>query len=317
VGSPGLWIGFIVFVLLMLALDLGVFHRKAHAVGFREALSWTGVWVVLALLFNAAIWWRFGPEPAVQFLAAWLVEKSLSIDNVFVFLAIFSMLAIPAVHQHRVLFWGIISALALRAAMIFAGAAALARFEWLVYVFGAFLVLTGVKLFVQRDREPKPPGASAGLVGRFVPMSPKLDGARFFTVENGKRVGTPLLSALILIELADVVFAVDSIPVVLGITADPFIVFTSNVFAMLGLRSMFFAVAGAAQRFAYLKIGLSAVLVFVGVKMALVDVVEIGPLVSLAVIVVLLAASMLASLFVRRGGRGAGIAAVTHRSSRA
>jgi tellurite resistance protein TerC len=297
IGTPLLWAGFLAFVLVMLAVDLGMFHRKAHAVGMREALAWSGVWVGLSLLFNAAVWWRFGSTAALEFLTAYLVEKSLSVDNVFVFLAVFSALAIPAVHQHRVLFWGILSALALRAAMIFAGTAALARFEWLVYVFGLFLVITGVKLFLHRGRVRDPLGGPAArLVRRIIPATATLDGARFFTLENGRRLATPLFTALVIIELADVVFAVDSIPVVLGITRDPFIVFTSNVFAMLGLRSLFFLLAGAVDRFAYLEVGLSAVLVFVGVKMVAVHVVEIPALASLAVIVAILGVSMLASV---------------------
>ncbi len=304
IGTPLLWGGFLAFVIAMLALDLGVFHRKSHAVGVREALAWSGVWVGLSLLFNAALWWRFGSTAALEFLTAYLVEKSLSVDNVFVFLAVFSALAIPAVHQHRVLFWGILSALVLRAAMIFAGTAALDRFEWLVYVFGLFLVVTGVKLFLHRGRPRDPLGGPVTrLVRRVIPATGRLDGRHFFTLENGRRLATPLFTALVLIELADVVFAVDSIPVVLGITRDPFIVFTSNVFAMLGLRSLFFLLAGAVERFAYLDVGLSAVLVFVGVKMAAVHVVDVPALASLAVIVAILGLSMLASLRRPRAGR--------------
>jgi tellurite resistance protein TerC len=291
-GTPWMWGGFIAFVCAMLALDLGLFHRKSHAVGFREALGWSAVWVALALLFNAVLWWRFGSAAGLQFLTAWAVEKSLSIDNVFVFLALFSALSIPALYQHRVLFWGILSALALRAAMIFAGTAALARFEWLVYVFGLFLIFTGIKLFLHRGRAQRPPGM--GFIQRLIPATTRLDGGRFFTVENGKRLATPLF-ALVLIELADVVFAVDSIPVVLGITRDPFIIFTSNIFAMLGLRSLYFLLAGAAERFVYLQTGLAAVLVFVGAKMGLESVLEVPALASLAVIAAILGISIAAS----------------------
>jgi len=297
IGTPFMWAGFLAFVFAMLALDLGVFHRKSHAVGFREALAWSGVWVGLSLLLNAALWWRFGSAAAVQFLTAYVVEKSLSVDNVFVFLAVFTALAIPAVHQHRVLFWGILSALVLRAMMIFAGTAALERFEWLMYVFGAFLVVTGVKLFAHRNRQADPLGGPAArFVRRLLPATANFDGNRFLTMENGRRLATPLLTALIFVEFADVVFAVDSIPVVLGITRDPFIVFTSNVFAMLGLRSLFFLLAGAVERFALLNVGLAAVLVFVGVKMTLVHLVDISPVASLAVIVAILGGSMVASL---------------------
>jgi tellurite resistance protein TerC len=212
VGSTGLWVGFLVFVVAMLALDLGVFHRKSHAVGFKEALVWSCVWVALAL-FNAFVAWRFGPVRGLEFLTGYLIEKSLSIDNIFVFVVIFTALGIPALYQHRVLFWGILSALVLRAGMIFAGAAMLARFHWLIYVFGAFLVLTGIKLFVQRGKDAHPEeGWSLRLARRLIPSSARLDGDRFFTRENGKRLATPLFLALVLVEITDVIFAVDSIP---------------------------------------------------------------------------------------------------------
>jgi tellurite resistance protein TerC len=296
-GTPWMWGGFIAFVCAMLALDLGLFHRKSHAVGFREALGWSAVWVALALLFSAGLWWRFGAGAGLEFLTAWAVEKSLSIDNVFVFLALFSALAIPAVHQHRVLFWGILSALGLRAAMIFAGTAALDRFEWLVYVLGAFLIFTGIKLFLRRGEKHSPPGA--GFIRRLIPATTRLDGGRFFTVENGKRLATPLFTALVLIELADVVFAVESIPVVLGITRDPFIVFTSNVFAMLGMRSLYFLLASAAERFVYLQAGVAAVLIFVGAKMGLANVLEVPTAASLLVIAAILGLSIAVSPFRR------------------
>jgi tellurite resistance protein TerC len=299
VGSPALWAGFIVFVLAMLALDLGVFHRKTHAVGFKEAAIWSGVWVSLALVFNAGVWWKFGAQPATEFLTGYLIEKSLSVDNIFVFVVIFGALGIPALFQHRVLFWGILSALILRAAMIFAGTALLARFHWLIYVFGAFLVLTGLKLFYAwKKGQEEHPEESAFMrwVKRVVPTSNTLDGNHFFTVQNGKRLATPLFLALILIEFTDVIFALDSIPAIFAVTRDPFIVFTSNIFAILGLRSLFFLLAGMVEKFSYLKVGLSGVLVFVGLKMALVDVVKVQPFVSLGVIAAMLAASVVASL---------------------
>ena len=307
VGSPALWAGFILFVLAMLALDLGVFNRKAHVVKFKEALGWSAVWVSLALLFNAGIWWKFGSEPAVQFLTGYLIEKSLSVDNIFVFVIIFSAMSIPAMYQHRVLFWGILSALVLRAAMIFAGVAMLERFHWLIYVFGAFLIITGVKLFLQRNKEEHPEdGWAMRTARRVIPSTNKLDGAHFLTVENGKRLATPLLMALLLVEVTDVIFALDSIPAIFAVTRDPFIVFTSNIFAILGLRSLFFLLAGAVEKFSYLKIGLSAVLVFVGAKMTLVDFVKIPPAVSLVVILVLLGASIIASLLKARSLEKAG-----------
>ncbi len=296
-GSPALWAGFIVFVLLMLALDLGVFHRKTHEVKFKEALTWSGVWISLALLFNLGIWWKFGSTPAMQFLTGYLIEKSLSIDNIFVFVVIFSALKIPALYQHRVLFWGILSALVLRAAMIFAGVAMLERFHWLIYVFGAFLIFTGVKLFLQRNKEEHPEdGAVMKLARRVIPSTTRFDGDRFFTVENGRKLATPLLMSLVLVELTDVLFALDSIPAIFAVTTDPFLVFTSNIFAILGLRSLFFVLAGMVEKFSYLKVGLSAVLVFVGAKMTLVDVVKIPPALSLGVITLLLGGSIVASL---------------------
>jgi tellurite resistance protein TerC len=290
----------------MLALDLGVFHRQAHVVGFREALGWSVTWIGLALLFDAFVAWRFGAQLGVEFLTGYLIEKSLSVDNIFVFLVIFSGLGIPLQSQHRVLFWGILSALVLRAVMIFAGAAMLARFHWLIYVFGAFLIFTGIKLFVNRGKEEHPErSALMRLARRWIPSTPALHGERFFVRENGRWLATPLFMALIIVEIADVIFAVDSIPAIFAVTSDPFIVFTSNIFAILGLRSLFFLVAGLVDKFVYLKVGLAAVLVFVGAKMALIDFVEIPALVSLAAVLALLGGAMLASWWVARRRRAA------------
>jgi tellurite resistance protein TerC len=301
IGSPGLWVGFLAFVLVMLAVDLGIFHRKAHAVGFREAAAWTAVWIGLALVFNAGVFWQFGSRSGLEFLTGYLIEKSLSIDNIFVFVVIFGSLGIPAIYQHRVLFWGILSALVLRAGMILAGTAMLARFHWLIYVFGAFLVLTGVKLYVTRSHAQDPAGSwPMRLARRLIPSTPRLDGERFFTVENGRRVATPLFMALVLVEITDVIFAVDSIPAIFAVTSDPFIVFTSNIFAILGLRSLFFLLAGLVDKFRYLKVGLAGVLVFVGAKMLLVDHFKVPPFASLAVIAAILGASVLASLAANR-----------------
>jgi tellurite resistance protein TerC len=302
VGSPTLWIAFIGFVVAMLALDLGVLHRKAHTVGLREALVTSLVWIALALLFNAWIWHTFGRERGIEFLTGYLIEKSLSIDNIFVFVVIFSALGIPSAYQHRVLYWGILSALLLRAPMIVAGSALLARFHWLVYVFGAFLVVTGVKLYLHRNETPHPErGSFMRLARRLIPSTARLDGPRFLTLEGGHRVATPLLMALLLVEVTDVVFALDSIPAIFAVTRDPFIVFTSNIFAILGLRSLFFLLAGLVERFRYLKVGLAAVLVFAGAKMTAVEVVEIPPALSVTVIATVLGISMLASLWVGRG----------------
>ncbi|HEY3445106.1 MAG TPA: TerC family protein [Myxococcales bacterium] len=296
IGSPLLWFGFLAFVAAMLALDLGVFHRKAHAVRFKEALGWSLAWISLALVFNAGLWWQYGSQVGVEFLTGYLIEKSLSLDNIFLFVVIFGALGIPAVYQHRVLFWGILGALAMRAGMIFAGAALLERFHLLIYAFGALLVATGVKMYLERNKVEKP-GDSRLLhwVRRLVPTTAKLHGEHFFTVENGKRLATPLFLTLVLIEAADVVFAMDSIPAIFAVTRDPFLVFTSNIFAILGLRSLFFLVADLVERFAYLKVGLAAVLVFVGTKMLVADFFKIPALVSLAVIVSILGVAALAS----------------------
>ncbi|MCC7382704.1 MAG: TerC family protein [Deltaproteobacteria bacterium] len=306
VGSPALWIGFIAFVIAMLAIDLGIFHRKSHVVGVREALIWSGVWISLALVFNAGVWWMFGAERGVEFLTGYLIEKSLSVDNIFVFVIIFSALGIPPLYQHRVLYWGIMSALILRAAMIFAGAALLAQFHWLIYVFGAFLIITAIKLFIQRDKEEHPEeGWAMRTARRLIPSTSQHDGDRFFTRQNGRRLATPLFMALVLVEVTDVIFAVDSIPAIFAITSDPFIVFTSNIFAILGLRSLFFLLAGVVDKFRYLKVGLAGVLAFVGVKMTMVDILKVPPLFSLAVIALILGAAIGASLY------------ASHRDSRA
>lgn len=299
IGTPELWVGFMVFVAVMLALDLGVFHRRDHVVGVREALLWSAVWIGLALVFNVGVGVYFGPDRGLEFLAGYLIEKSLSVDNIFVFVVIFAALGIPAAYQHRVLFWGILTAVLLRAVMIFAGTALLARFHWLMYIFGGFLVLTGVKLFVQRNAKEHPEdGWAMRMARRIIPSTDRLDGAHFLIVENGRRVATPLFMSLLLIEFTDVIFAIDSIPAILAVTTDPFIVFTSNIFAILGLRSLFFLLAGVVDRFRYLKVGLAGVLVFVGAKMLVVDVYKVPIAVSLAVIATILAVSIIASLIV-------------------
>ncbi len=306
-----MWLAFLGFVGVMLALDLGVFHRKAHAVGYREAAIWSGVWVILALAFGAGVWALAGPDAGVKFLAGWLVEKSLSVDNIFLFVVLFSALRIPDTHQHRVLFWGILSALVLRAAMIFAGTALLERFHWLIYVFGAFLVVTGVKLYRQwrSGAVPHPEkGWAMRLTRRVLRTTSDLHGNHFWVRTPAGWAATPLLVALILVEGTDVVFALDSIPAIFAITSDPFLVFTSNIFAVLGLRSLYFLLAGMMDRFPYLKPGLAAVLVFVGVKLAAVDVFKVPPLVSLAVIAAVLAGAIGASLLQTRARRPAAAA---------
>lgn len=297
IGNPGLWIGFVALVLVLLALDLGLLNRRDHVVGFREALRSTAVWVGLALAFSVFVWIRFGQQHAIEFLTGYLIEKSLSIDNVFVFVVVFGSLKVPAIYQHRVLYWGILTALILRAAMIFAGTAVLQRFHSVMYLFGAFLIVTGVKLYLQRNREEDPEhGWLMRKVRQLIPSTPHLHGHRFIVKQNGRYLATPLLMALVLVELSDVVFAVDSIPAIFGVTLDPFIVFTSNIFAILGLRSLFFVLARMVDKFRYLKVGLSVVLVFVGLKMCVVDFFPIPALVSLLVILGVLGAAILASL---------------------
>ncbi len=303
VGSPALWIGFTAFVLVMLALDLFVFHRSAHAVGMREALKWSIVWVTLALLFCVGIYFYFGdrgPVLALEFLTGYVVEKALSVDNLFVFLVIFAYFRVPAALQHRVLFWGILGALIMRAIFIVLGAVLIKEFSWILFVFGGFLLLTGLKmLFSGSDDQVHPErNPVVRLFQRFVPMVGQYHGSRFFVTENARRYATPLLLVLVTVEATDVVFAVDSIPAVFGITTDPFIVYTSNIFAILGLRALFFMLAGMMGKFHYLKIGLSLVLIFVGAKMLLdrADIFHMPILLSLGVIAGLLALSVTASL---------------------
>ena len=295
------WGAFGAIVIVVLSLDLGVFHRKQHVIRPREALAWTGVWVALSLAFGAYVWMRHGSESGLEYLTGYVIEESLSVDNMFVFVVIFGALGIPPLYQHRVLFWGILSALVLRGAMIAGGTALLHRFHWIIYVFGGFLVLTGLKLLLDRETTPHPERSLAfRLMTRVVPGTPRFDGHRFFTVENGRRLATPLFFALVTIEFTDVVFAVDSIPAIFAVTLDPFIVFTSNIFAILGLRSLYFLLAGFIDKFTYLKPSLAAVLVFVGTKMAAVDVVKIHPAVSLAVVLGILAVGVGASALKNR-----------------
>jgi TerC family integral membrane protein len=296
-----LWAGFNLFILALLALDLGVFHRKAHAVSLREATLWSAVWITLALLFNAGIWMFRGPEAGVQFLTGYLIEKSLSVDNIFVIALLFGYFAVPAIHQHRVLFWGILGALVMRAAFILAGAALLEAFHWIIYAFGAFLILTGLRMALVRDTEIHPErNPVLHLVRRLIPVTSDYRGGRFFVRENGRRWATPLFLVLVLVESTDVVFAVDSIPAIFAVTADPFLVYTSNIFAILGLRSLYFLLAGVMQKFVYLKLGLSAILVFVGTKMTITDLYKIPSLVSLLVVAALLGVAIAASFWKAR-----------------
>lgn len=296
--SLWLWVGFNGFILAMLALDLGVFHRKPHVVSLKESLTWTGVWVVLALGFNAGVWHYAGPGKALEFFTGYLIEKSLSVDNAFLFALLFSYFAVPSKYQHKVLFWGILGALLMRAIMIALGTALITRFAWIIYVFGAFLILTGIKMIVKRDEAIHPErNPVVKWVKKRMPVTPEYRGDRFFVRENGVRMATPLFVALLLVEVTDLIFAVDSIPAIFAVTKDPFIVYTSNVFAILGLRSLYFALADVMNKFHYLKTGLGVVLSFVGVKMILAHTAwKIDTLVSLGVIVLILATSVVWSL---------------------
>jgi tellurite resistance protein TerC len=305
VGSPIHWIAFLVFVLAMLALDLGVFHRHPHAVKVKEALTWSVVWISLAGVFGVLVYFLFGQERALEFAAGYVIEKALSVDNLFVFVVLFTAFQVPLASQHRVLFWGVLGALVMRAGFIAAGSVLLARFHWLMYLFGGFLVFTAFKLW--REKPGGAPGESPldgkvyKFLARVIPTSATLDGQRFFTRQNGRLLATPLFLVLVLVEVTDLIFAVDSIPAVFAVTNDPFIVFTSNVFAILGLRSLYFVLADFVQRFHYLKPALALVLGFVGVKMLLMGWVKVPIWLSLGFICCTLAGAVLLS--VRRDKR--------------
>jgi len=315
VAPPVVWLGFAVLVVAVLAVDLGIFNRKAHVVKPREALIWTGVWVALALAFNVFVWLRFGADAAKEFITGYAIEKALSVDNLFVMYAVFSAFAIPPIYQHRVLFWGILGAVVMRTIMVFAGVALLASFHWLVFVFGGFLVVTGLRMLIRKDERPHPEDSRVlRAIKKVIPVSDDLHGGKLLVRADGAITATPLFLALISIEASDAVFAVDSIFAIFAVTRDPFIVLTSNVFAILGLRSLYFVLSGAAERFRYVQPGLALVLVFVGVKMAIADWVKIPVLVSLAVIVLLVGGSIAASLFssARRRGRSGPRSARAH-----
>ena len=293
-----LWGGFTLFVLAMMALDLGVFHRKSHVVGFKEALIWTAVWVTLAMIFNAGVWYFAGSKKALEFLTGYLIEYSLSVDNVFIFALIFSYFAVPRQWQHKVLFWGILGALIMRAIMIFAGVALISRFEWILYVFGVFLVFTGIKMIFSKEEEVHPEhNPIVRLFRRLVPVTKEHHDDKLVVRVNGKLMATPLMVVLVCVEVTDVIFAVDSIPAIFAVTLDPFIIYTSNVFAILGLRSLYFVLGGMMSMFHYLKLGLGAVLTFIGIKMLLGHTAwKIDTLVALGVVFGILAASIIASL---------------------
>jgi tellurite resistance protein TerC len=294
------WVLFNAFVLAMLALDLGLFHRRSHTVRAREAALWSALWVCLALLFNAAIYRFAGPQPALEFLTGYVIEKSLAVDNLFVFAVIFSYFAVPERLQYRVLYYGVLGALIMRGAFIGLGALALHEWHWVLYLFGGLLVLTGIRFAVRTEEIIEPARNPAiRLARRLLPLSDSWNEHHFWVREGGLLRATPLLLVLIVVEVTDLVFAIDSIPAVFAVTRDPFLVYTSNVFAILGLRAMYFLLAGVVQRFVYLRYGLSIVLVFVGTKMLLDSVIYVPTVISLVVVAVVITASILLSLLRR------------------
>jgi tellurite resistance protein TerC len=292
------WLGFHLLVFVMLALDLGIFNRDAHAPSFKEAAAWSVVWMALSLAFNALVWKVDGSTKAVEFLTGYLLEKSLSVDNLFVFVLLFTAFQVPARNQHRILYWGVLGALIMRATMILAGTALLNRFTWMIFVFGGFLIYTGLKMLFLKDKEPADPrnGAVARVFRKIVPYDPDGGYTRFWDKKGAKHYATPMLMVLVIVEVTDLVFAVDSIPAVLAVTRDPYIVYTSNIFAILGLRSLYFLLAKLVDKFSRLKLGLALILTFVGVKMCIHDFLAIPTWVSLLVITLVLASCVAASL---------------------
>lgn len=310
-GTIWLWIVFNLFVLGMLALDLGVFHRKTHVISAKEAAIWSVVWITLSLIFNAGLyffWDRLMPgsaysnsEAALAFFTGYLIEKSLSVDNIFVFILIFSYFSVPAAYQHRVLFWGILGALIMRGVLIVVGAALLKEFHWLIYVFGVFLIFTGIRMALSQHEELQPENNPVvRFFRKLMPVTERYEGANFFVRRAGVLMATPLFLVLLIVESTDLIFAIDSIPAIFAVTQDPFIVYTSNVFAILGLRALYFLLANVMDKFQYLKLGLSFVLAFIGVKMILTDIYPIPVQVSLMIVASILTISVLASLWKAR-----------------
>jgi tellurite resistance protein TerC len=296
------WIGFHVFVFIMLALDLGVFHKHTHKIPVKEAVTWTVIWITLAMLFNLFVYHEFGKIKALEFFTGYVIEYSLSVDNIFVFILIFSYFAVKDQYQHKILFWGILGALIMRAIFIFAGVALINRFHWIVIVFGGFLVFTGIRMLFQKDTEVDPEkNAIVRFFKRFLPVTQTLHGDKLFVRQDRRLYATPLFLVLLIIESSDLIFAVDSIPAILAISQDRFIVYTSNIFAILGLRSLYFAIAGIMGYFRYLKVGLAFVLTFVGLKMLTAYFgFEISIVLSLLLIISILLISVLASVCIKR-----------------
>ena len=291
-----LWFSFNLIIILLLLIDLGVQSRKPHVVSPKEAASWSTVWIAVALAFNALVYAWYGDERALEFLTGYLIEKSLSVDNMFIFVMIFSYFNIPAIWQPKVLKWGIVGALAMRAALIFVGAAALEAFHWIIYLFGAALIVTGVRMITQKETHVEPEkNLAVRLFKRIMPVTEELRNEKFFVKENWITYATPLLIALVVVETTDLIFAIDSIPAIFAVTTDTFIVYTSNVFAILGLRALYFLLSGALRRFTYLKVGLAIILLFVGAKMLVSDLYQVPIALSLGVVLGTLAISIIAS----------------------
>lgn len=296
-----LWIVFGVTVPAMLALDLGVFHRESHAVGTREALIWSAVWIALSLAFGGIVWWQMGTGPAAEFVTAYIIEKSLSVDNIFVFIIIFSYFGIEDRYQHRVLFWGILTAVALRAILIGAGVSVIERFQWLAYILGAILVVTGIRMFLEKGRDYEPgKNPVVRLAQRFLPVDADASPEHFIVKKNGTLHATPLFLVLLAIETTDLIFALDSVPAVIAVTRDPLIAYTSNIFAILGLRALYFALAGVILRFRYLHHGLALILILIGIKMGLEELVHVPVGITLAAVGLILTVSIVASLMAER-----------------
>lgn len=302
VGTPLLWISFSVFIVVMLVLDLVWFQRKPHEIRMREAVGWVVFWIFLAFLFNIFVYYRFGPKLGLEFTAGFLIEKALSVDNLFVFIVVLSYFAVPSRLQHRVIFWGVLGALIMRAIFVFLGALLLQRFEWIVYIFGAFLVYTGAKTFFENEEEKIQPEKNPvlKLMRRILPITKDFRESSFFVREHGKLHATPLFLVLVVIEVTDVVFAVDSVPAVFAVSQDPFIVYTSNIFAILGLRALFFVISKAMRELEYLKYGLGFILAFVGFKMLISHYYKLPVILSLGIIVSALLITVMVSLLAKK-----------------
>ncbi|MBL8006530.1 MAG: TerC family protein [Ignavibacteria bacterium] len=293
-----LWIGFNLFILLMLALDLGIFQRKPHKIKVKEALIWSTIWIILALIFNVFIYFEMGEQKALEYFTGYLIERSLSVDNIFVFILLFSYFKVPGIYQHKILFWGVLGALILRASLIAVGSVLVAKFSWILYLFGAFLLFTGFKMAFQAESEIDPErNFVIRWFKKFFPVTHEYHEGKFIVTIDKKKFATPMLLVLVAVEFADLVFAFDSIPAIFAVTTDPFIIYTSNIFAILGLRTLYFALAGIMHKFHYLKIGLSLILIFIGFKMLIVDLYKIPIMFSLGVIAMILITSVVYSLF--------------------